>query len=84
MPSSRVLPICEKVVVAHVVPPSRDTAASRSVLRANPPVLVWMASRALLGVVVAVKVREAMVMLLTVVEATMTMPEPPAPPFLLT
>ena len=35
MPSSRAVPIMTRVEVAHVVPPSRETAAMRSVLRVN-------------------------------------------------
>ena len=47
------------MLVAHVVPPSLETAAMRSVLRANPAdEAAWMAMRALLGVLVAVKARE--------------------------
>lgn len=62
MPSSRLEPIWTRVVVAQVVPPSLETAARRSVLRVNDAVeAAWMARRAELGVVVAVKVRERIV-----------------------
>ena len=35
VPSSRGVPIMTRVLVAQVVPPSLETAAMRSVLRAN-------------------------------------------------
>lgn len=48
-----------RVEVAHVVPPSLETAAAISVLRVNDAVeAAWMASLAALGVVVAVNERE--------------------------
>ena len=53
-----------RVVVAHVVPPSLETAAIRSVLRVKEAdEYAWIASRAELGVVVAVNARERRVML---------------------
>lgn len=64
MPSSRGVPIMTRVVVAHVVPPSLETAAIRSVLRVKEAdEYAWIASRAELGVVVAVNARERRVML---------------------
>ena len=81
VPSSRGVPIMTRVLVAHVVPPSRETAAIRSVLRVNDAVeAACMAMRAELGVLVAVKARERRVMPVGVDEATMTIPEPPLPP----
>ena len=59
VPSSRGVPIMTRVEVAHVVPPSLETAAAISVLRVNDAVeAAWMASLAALGVVVAVNERE--------------------------
>ena len=40
LPSSSVVPICASVVVAHVVPPSRETAAAMSVFKVNAAVEV--------------------------------------------
>ena len=81
VPSSRGVPIITRVLVAHVVPPSLETAAIRSVLRVKEAdEYAWMARRAELGVLVAVKARERRVMPVDVsdVYRIMTIPEPPA------
>ena len=59
VPSSKGVPIITRVLVAHVVPPSLETAAIRSVLRVKEAdEYAWMARRAELGVLVAGKARE--------------------------
>src|SRR3989344_6826414 len=81
VPSSRGVPIITRVLVAHVVPPSLETAAIRSVLRVKEAdEYAWMARRAELGVLVAVKARERRGMPVDVsdVYRIMTIPEPPA------